>query len=490
MVARSKIYGFFLGIAISTSSFAMDVPALDTRNEIEQQLLEIAVANVSSTYAELYDQLISNRNSPSYGELLAKSYGCLKFFRNSTAYISWTDRQNFSFNNKEVQCEGHKNEYEQYLHSGELAYEVMNLRPPVPQYLKYRKALIDALKIKPLETEPYSFQVLKPEESTGDAVNVLKRTLKEIKYLDDTVLEDGFYDSVTAEAVSKFQEDNHLTVDGIVGYRTYEALYQPRDYVAVSIARTMIRLADRSLTQGISYIFVNIPDMNLHLYNEGVSVLDSRVIVGRKDRQTPRLHSIVGSVVLNPSWTAPGTIKEKDYGPKVLKDPSYFSKHSMKIYTPDGVLIDPALIPLNDAKRGLPGYRIVQDPGNGNALGRYKFNFPNVDSVYLHSTNSPSLFTRTGRALSSGCVRVEKSKSLAEYLLKGTSYNKERIEKAIEKGNTQWVTLNMKIPVYIAYLTSYIGQNGAVYTYPDIYGIDSKNSKVSKHIMKYFSEEL
>ena len=263
-------------------------------------------------------------------------------------------------------------------------------------------------------------------------------------------------------------------------------MFRKRDQEAVNIARTMIRMADPVLTAGGEYIFVNVPDMNLHVYRDGKSVLNSRVIVGRKDRQTPLFTSVLSNVVLNPTWTAPPTIMKKDYAPRLLRDRGYLAKHGLTLYDSEGYAADPSGLSDSQIKKGLPGYRIVQSSGSKNALGLYKFNFPNTDAVYLHSTNSPGNFQRVTRALSSGCVRVEKSKELAEYVLRDTAYSPERIAAIIKKGKMQWAPVSHRIPVYVAYLTAFIGQNGEIYQYPDVYGIDGAG-KVPALVSKHFA---
>ena len=80
-------------------------------------------------------------------------------------------------------------------------------------------------------------------------------------------------------------------------------------------------------------------------------------------------------------------------------------------------------------------YRIRQNPGPLNALGRVKFMFPNRHNVYLHDTPSRELFGRTERAFSSGCIRLERPMELADYLLRGDpSWPPERIRAVGEAG--------------------------------------------------------
>ena len=468
---------------------AQDFPDTAAQNEIKAQLLELAVANFNGSYARMYDSLISSENTPSYGEKLMEGYSYIRAFREMTAGIRWSDRQYLHFpSSKNADYGKYREEYRELLDSDRLTAFLVSERPPVPRYESYRAALISLLEKSEQNLIRYDFEVLRPG-STGDKVDILRQNLKTLGYLDAILPDEGVFDSDTADAVTAFQKARGLTADGIAGYQTYETMFRNRDQEAVNIARTMIRMADPVLTSGGEYIFVNVPDMNLNVYSGGKSVLTSRVIVGRKDRQTPLFTSALSNVVLNPTWTAPPTIMKKDYAPKLIRDRGYLAKHGLALYDSSGYAADPAWLSDAQIRSGMPGYRIVQSSGTKNALGLYKFNFPNTDAVYLHSTNSPGNFQRVTRAMSSGCVRVEKSKELAEYVLRDTPYSPERIAAVIKKGKTQWAPVKYHIPVYVAYLTAFIGQNGEIYQYPDVYGIDSGAGRVSELVSRHFSGE-
>ena len=117
-------------------------------------------------------------------------------------------------------------------------------------------------------------------------------------------------------------------------------------------------------------------------------------------------------------------------------------------------------------------YRLKQAPGDGNSLGRYKFNMPNSEAIYLHDTPSKGLFGKDIRALSSGCVRVNKEAELADMLLGEVGWNQSRIENSLNKGKTQYVTIRNRVPVQIYYLSSWVGDDGQVQYRTDIYDYD------------------
>jgi murein L,D-transpeptidase YcbB/YkuD len=121
---------------------------------------------------------------------------------------------------------------------------------------------------------------------------------------------------------------------------------------------------------------------------------------------------------------------------------------------------------------GFP-YKLRQDPGDGNALGRLKFIFPNKFNVYLHDTPSKSLFERTVRSFSHGCIRVQNPRRLAEVLLEGQDdWTAEEIDRAIATGRKRIVSLDRPIQVHITYLTAWVNKDGSVHFRKDVYGRD------------------
>lgn len=156
-------------------------------------------------------------------------------------------------------------------------------------------------------------------------------------------------------------------------------------------------------------IFVNIPSYQLHYFRDGKPILQSKVIVGRQDRRTPVMYSKLSNVVVNPPWNVPPTILSKDIIPKLAQNPSIAEARSYEILDGSGNEVSPYSV--NWSKylntKNIP-YRIRQKAGDDSALGRYKFNMPSSEAIYLHDTPNRGLFAKTDRALSSGCVRVAK----------------------------------------------------------------------------------
>ncbi|MDH2924309.1 L,D-transpeptidase-like protein [Nicoletella semolina] len=221
-------------------------------------------------------------------------------------------------------------------------------------------------------------------------------------------------------------------------------------------------------------IFVNIPSYQLYYFRDGQLALQSKVIVGRNDRRTPVMYSKLSNVVVNPPWNVPITIKNKDLVPKIRKDPSYAERNGYEIFDHKGNRINPHSIVWEsyDPNTNFP-YHIRQKAGDDSALGRYKFNMPSTDAIYLHDTPKRELFSNKKRALSSGCVRVAKSDELATLLLKEAGWNDKRKQSILESKKTTSAHIRSDNPVYLYYVTAWV-ENGKIHTLPDIYNYDVK----------------
>ncbi|WP_386693238.1 hypothetical protein O1Q79_00968 [Lonepinella sp. MS14434] len=223
-------------------------------------------------------------------------------------------------------------------------------------------------------------------------------------------------------------------------------------------------------------IFVNIPSYQLNYYRDGKLVLNSRVIVGKETRKTPVMYSKLSNLVVNPPWNVPNTILTKDIVPKLAHDPSYADRVSLEIFDSTGNKISAYSVNWSQYvnSKSVP-FRIRQKAGDDSALGRFKFNMPSSDAIYLHDTPNHSLFNKTSRALSSGCVRVSKSDELASVLLKEAGWSMDKKQRVLASKKTTSVPIQSDNPVYLYYVTTWV-ENGKVQTLPDIYGYDKLNA--------------
>ncbi|MFP2506456.1 L,D-transpeptidase [Buttiauxella gaviniae] len=282
------------------------------------------------------------------------------------------------------------------------------------------------------------------------------------------------YSKELVEGVKRFQKWQGLGVDGSIGQLTREWLnvtpQQRASLVALNIQR--LRLLPKKLDTGI---MVNIPNYSLSYYLNGSEVLASRVIVGRPDRKTPMMSSALNNVVVNPPWNVPPTLARNDILPKVRQDPGYLDRHGYSVlrgWSNNAEAIDPWHVDWETITASNLPFRFQQKPGVQNSLGRYKFNMPSSDAIYLHDTPNHTLFQKDARALSSGCVRVNKASELASMLLQDAGWNDARISSQLKDGNTKYVNIRQTIPVSLYYLTAFVGDDGRTQYRTDIYNYD------------------
>ncbi len=228
-----------------------------------------------------------------------------------------------------------------------------------------------------------------------------------------------------------------------------------------------------------TYIELNVPEYMLRFFEGGSVTMKFPIIVGKPAWQTPIFSSTMKYIVLNPTWTLTENIIREDLIKKVKKDPGYFKRHNMKIYASFKENA-PELNPRNinwkkyegkDNKTPIP-FRIVQASSKKNALGTVKFMFPNRFSVYMHDTQTKSLFKRKSRAFSHGCMRLSKPNELLAKVATGYAQTSMEIVNKHKKNNKiSYINLKRKIPVHIVYQTAYAGEGGLQF-FSDVYGFD------------------
>lgn len=221
---------------------------------------------------------------------------------------------------------------------------------------------------------------------------------------------------------------------------------------------------------GEYYVWVNIPEERLRVFESGIETKQHRVVTGKPERKTPVLSSVFNQLVINPTWTVPPTILKNDVVPKASENRGYFLQQRLKIVDKaTGVVISPE----NWNPDRFNSYRYVQATGSMNALGLIKFNFPNDHMVYLHDTNNRSVFNRTERALSSGCVRVENPFSLAEKILsiEGSKWTRSDLDTLVKREKTKFIELKKIVHIHQTYLTAYV-ENGQLKMFNDVYDLD------------------
>lgn len=238
---------------------------------------------------------------------------------------------------------------------------------------------------------------------------------------------------------------------------------------------------------GDNYALVNIPEYTVRVIDANGTAVAMAVVVGQRKMQTPIFSANLQYITLNPQWGVPDSIARNEVIPKMLKDPGYLVNHNMVIRksydlsTPeisqDSVDWEAYLIEEKDSKDMT--YKFIEVPSEKNGLGRVKFIFPNKHSVYMHDTQSKSLFKRKVRTFSHGCVRLEKPVVMLDHVSKNyTSKSPEEVKEWYDSLETHHMGLKKKLPVHTAYLTAYVDECGDLLTFRDIYGFD-KSQKLN-----------
>jgi murein L,D-transpeptidase YcbB/YkuD len=268
------------------------------------------------------------------------------------------------------------------------------------------------------------------------------------------------YDKTLADAVKKYQQDHQLKVTGTLTPQTIEALNgrQPDKPVDIILAN-MERWRWMPHDLGNTYVIVNLADFTLRVMHDGKLAWMTRIVDGKPDMPTPIMQAEMKYITINPTWNVPPSIINHEYLPALQQDPTVLDRMGLKVgKNPDGSV------------------HIWQPPGDKNALGRIRFNFPNKFLVYQHDTPDKYLFASDKRAYSHGCMRVQDPQRYAEVLLSlvrpNDGYTIERIKKMIDAGGEQDIQLPTFIPVNLTYQTAFVDDDGKLQFRDDVYGRD------------------
>lgn len=265
--------------------------------------------------------------------------------------------------------------------------------------------------------------------------------------------DDALFDQVLDDAVRRFQERHGLETDGIVGPRTRTAMNVPVEERIRQLVINLERIRAVPDSLGSRYAVINVPGFRLQVIEEGVAVLESKVIVGKPSTPTPLFSTEIVQVVPAPYWYVPASIARNEILPRLNGDPGYLERNGI---------------------RRLGGGTLRQDPGPRNPLGRLKFTIPNPHGVGLHDTSEPWLFARSERAFSHGCIRLEKPIEMALYVLRGTEWTRAEIERAIDTWQQRVIQVPDPLPIYVYYWTAWVEPDGTVHFRSDIYGRDAE----------------
>jgi len=284
------------------------------------------------------------------------------------------------------------------------------------------------------------------------------------------------YDAALVEALKVFQRRHLLSDDGEVGPTTLRELDVPVsariDQIRLNLERgrwVLHEIGDGDL------VVVDIAGYGVRFLRDHHTIWRARAIVGQRYRQTPVFGAQIENIVFNPTWTVPPGILARDVLPQMQRGENALAHKKLKVFTRDGAPVDPATIRWADYTVQDFPYVLRQDAGDENALGHVKINFPNPYLVYLHDTPSRSLFDKSQRNFSSGCIRIDRPLELVELLLADpVRWNAAAIKAAVDAGTTRTVELTRKVPVLLIYWTADEDPDGRLVFKRDSYGRDAR----------------
>lgn len=314
------------------------------------------------------------------------------------------------------------------------------------------------------EIIPVSF---KSKQDSLAYLPIIEKRLQLLRYLPNDSLNREVTDSAFSQAISIFQKCHGIDTTANLNEETLAALnispYERSKQIAFSINQY---ISGEAICNS-NYIMVNIPEQILRVIENDSIVLEMKVSLGKKSTPTPELSSQINKVILNPTWNVPQSIISNEIFPDLKKDKEYLNKHHMQVYEGWGTnsqLVDVTSIHFNKPEK----YRIVQLPGTWNALGKIKFMIENDYDVYLHDTPEKSLFIKSKRYFSHGCVRLEKPFELATYLFDNDTLWKKMLSSA-DRDSPIALEVQHPLPVYIKYFTVWADANGFLHFRKDIY---------------------
>jgi L,D-transpeptidase YcbB len=303
------------------------------------------------------------------------------------------------------------------------------------------------------------------------SVQNLRRRLMIAGDLDPSVGMSNSFDSNVDGAVRRFQARHGLPTDGVLGEFSIKAMNIPAQTRLNQLETNLVRLQSMSGDLGSRYMMVNIPAAYVEAVENDRVALRNTAVVGRIDRPTHAINSKVYEVILNPYWTAPRSIIEKDIVPLMRKDPTYLSRNQIRLFDNRGQEVAPETVDWHAPRA--PNLMFRQDPGKINAMASTKINFHNPNNEYMHDTPQQGLFNKLIRFESSGCIRVQNVRDLNAWLLRDTpGWSRQEMERVIATRQNTPIKLAQEVPVYIVYVTAWSARDQVVQFRDDIYQKD------------------
>ncbi|RYZ28490.1 MAG: hypothetical protein EOO10_09380 [Chitinophagaceae bacterium] len=279
-------------------------------------------------------------------------------------------------------------------------------------------------------------------------------------------------------AIKKYQKRKKIKEDGKISTALISRLNNTDKEKFIRIAITLDKYKMLPALPE-EYIWINLPSYYMQVRSGDSVILTSKIICGKSITKTPQLTSAISDMITYPQWTIPESIIKKEILPGLQRNSGYTRKRGYSIVDYKGNEIDPSTVKWSKYKTGIP-YKVVQGSGDANALGVIKFNFANPYAVYLHDTNQRYFFDKKERALSHGCVRVQKWKELAYYIIRrdsladSTKYTPiDSLDSWLGQKKKKLIKVRQQLPLFIRYFTAE-GKDGKLVMHDDIYEEDKR----------------
>jgi L,D-transpeptidase YcbB len=351
--------------------------------------------------------------------------------------------------------------------------------PQDPAFEVLRQAYNEARKLNKGDEDARIFPAgpsLKPGMKHSQIALLRERMKVSVPASDEGPGNAALYDQTLKTVVVAFQEANGLDpADGIVGGRTRAALNSLNPPSARKLLANMEQWRWMPPDLGATRIVVNIPEFTVRMFENTTLIHTERIVAGLVTNQTPIFSDALQTVVLQPDWILPESIKVNEALPSLMGRGGMFWSNGLKIKRGEKD-VDPRSI--NWSSANLKAYTFYQPPGEANVLGQVKFLFPNKHAVYMHDTPSKHLFQTPVRAYSHGCMRVRNPVKLAELILfHDKGWTAAKVRQLLEDGpEDNKIALDHKIPVHVTYFTTVPDASGKIKNFADLYGHEERIS--------------
>jgi len=338
---------------------------------------------------------------------------------------------------------------------------IYGLAPSTPEYQHLKQLLAQYREKKALEGWPQLPKGTKLQKGDkGHLVETLRAQLMAQEALPSEGQGSDVFDETLENALKNYQNLHGLEPDGKVGEMTLTALNTSVEERIQSIIVSLERQRWFPNPFPSRYLQVNVPGFYLKAVDGSKPAFYMPIITGREYGKTPVFNAPMKEIIFNPAWHVPRSIVEEIL-PKIESNPETYASKGYHVYY--------------GSDEGEGGVRIVQSPGNANALGKIRFTIDSPFSIYLHGTPNQGLFHKAKRSLSHGCIRVENPYKLAEFVFQNPQeWSLSHIKEEASGTETKHVKLENPLPVYITYFTVFEDENHKMHFVEDEYGQDKK----------------